>query len=78
MSRAYATERRTALNLPECPPCSGNCNQGRTCPAHDACELPEPLFASSRTASLAVALALTIAAVVVGLCMADIFGRPLL
>ena len=22
--------------------CTDNCNQGRTCPAHQACELPEP------------------------------------
>lgn len=22
--------------------CTGNCNQGRACPAHQACELPEP------------------------------------
>lgn len=24
-----------------CPPCTNNCNQGRDCPAPQACELPE-------------------------------------
>ncbi len=36
---------------------------------------PEPMFAKSRAASVAVALALTIGAVTAGLCLADWFLR---
>ena len=55
------------------PSCSGPCDQGRKlCPSPQVCR--QPLFADTETSSLAIAVVLAIASVVVGLCMAGIFG----
>ena len=55
------------------PSCSGPCNQGRKlCPSPQVCR--QPMFSDTEASSLAIAVVLAIASVVVGLCMAGIFG----
>jgi hypothetical protein len=51
---------------PTCPPCTGNCQQGRKCETRQACELPEdddmttPAFAIVDAVLIALAVIVTV------------------
>jgi hypothetical protein len=62
----------TAAGQPErldCPRCSGDCNHGRSCPVHQACEVPDP-GSELRDPANAIVYAATLAVALLGVAAA--------